>query len=93
MTPAQAILALTNVISSTLPPPSVHTRKACAQFLTKQLLRPHGVKGLFDAVFTSSEMTADDAKFEQIAQMLNSVPSSMKSEVSFRRPFSVSEAQ
>ncbi|KJA30045.1 hypothetical protein HYPSUDRAFT_125960 [Hypholoma sublateritium FD-334 SS-4] len=80
LTPAQAILALTNVISSTLPPPPVHARKACTHFLTKQLLRPHGIKGLFDAAFSSDEIVADDAKFEQIAKMLNSVPSSMKSE-------------
>jgi predicted TIM-barrel enzyme len=65
--------------SSTIP----HVRKACTSLLTQELLRPDGVQGLCEAMF-SGEETGDGAsieKLEQIAHTLNSTPVTMKQEV------------
>ena len=68
---------------STIPLP-VHVRKACASLLTQQLLRPDGVQGLCEAMFSEEEVNGDEAsieKLEQIAHTLNSMPATMKKEV------------
>lgn len=85
MTPAQAIIALGGILSSTSPPPPLHTRKTCTILLTKQLLQPEGVQGLCEAMFSAEETTSDEAKIEkleQIARTLNTVPANMKAQVS-----------
>lgn len=66
--------------SSTIP----HIRKACASLLTQELLRPDGVQGLCEAIFSGEELDGDGArieKLEQIAHTLNSTPATMKKEV------------
>jgi len=66
--------------SSTIP----HVRKACTSLLTQELLRPDGVQGLCEAMFSGEETNGDGArieKLEQIAHTLNSTPATMKQEV------------
>lgn len=81
VSPSQAISALAGIISST---PPLHVQNACTSLLTRQLLRPDGVDGLCRAMFSEEETAGDEIqldKLEQIARILNSVPSSMESRV------------
>ncbi|KAH9483052.1 Transport and Golgi organization protein 6-like protein [Psilocybe cubensis] len=83
LTPAQAIVALGGILSATSPPPPLHTRKTCSLLLTKQLLRPEGVPGLCEAMFSAEETSSDEVKvekLEQIAKTLNTVPANMKAQ-------------
>ncbi|KAJ7781261.1 hypothetical protein B0H16DRAFT_1497669 [Mycena metata] len=59
--PSQTITALGAVLSVKPCPPHVH--KACASLLSKQLLRPDGVRGLCAAVFGED---ADEVQLEKI---------------------------
>ncbi|KAJ3925617.1 MAG: hypothetical protein NXY57DRAFT_30897 [Lentinula lateritia] len=76
--PVESILALGSVISSTNLVP--HIRRTCGYLMSKQLLRPEGVKGLCAAVFGDSE-DADDIqldKLQHISRVLITVPAGMK---------------
>ncbi|KIM46218.1 hypothetical protein M413DRAFT_426519 [Hebeloma cylindrosporum] len=81
LTPAQTMSSLGTILSSSTTP---HVRKACASLLTQELLRPNGVGGLCEAIFSGEEANGDGArieKLEQIAHTLNSTPATMKQEV------------
>ncbi|KAF8913868.1 hypothetical protein CPB84DRAFT_1669780 [Gymnopilus junonius] len=79
--PAQAIVSLGSILSSSSStlPKLLHVRKACASLLTRQLLRPDGVQGLFEAMFSADEVgdEVNIEKLEQIARTLNSAPTNM----------------
>ncbi|KAF4619552.1 hypothetical protein D9613_005233 [Agrocybe pediades] len=80
LTPFQAILALGGVLSSNNPLPPLHARKTCKLLLTKQLLRPEGVRGLLEAMFSSEDTDNGEVKLErleQVATTLNTVPANM----------------
>ncbi|KAJ8086577.1 hypothetical protein PM082_005400 [Marasmius tenuissimus] len=56
-----------------------HIRRACGYILSRQLMRPDGVKGLCAAVF--GEIEGDEAKLEQLehfARVISTVPANMK---------------
>lgn len=57
--------------------------KICSTFLCRQVLRPHGVAGFFSALFGEdvSEEEAPLQKLENVAMVLNFVPSNMTREV------------
>jgi len=79
---SQAISALGGIISS-MPP--IHVRNACTSLLTEQLVRPDGVDGLCQAMLPEREFSGDEIqldKLEQIARILNSVPSNLEPQVS-----------
>ncbi|KAH7916099.1 hypothetical protein BJ138DRAFT_1122026 [Hygrophoropsis aurantiaca] len=79
LSPSQTISALGASLSSTPPPPQ-HVRKSCSSLLSRQLLRPEGVRGLCVAVF-GEESINDEVpieKYEHIARVLTSVPAGMK---------------
>lgn len=62
----------------------VYTNQVCTSLLSRQLLRPDGVRGLFSSVFgeASSIVEADDlAKMEHVAKVLTTVPAKMDSKV------------
>lgn len=83
--PSQTIAALGGVISST-PPPPPHVHRTCAYLLSRQLLRPEGVRGLLSAIFGEEE-ASDEAplkKLEYVARVVTAVPAGMKPEVSIR---------
>jgi hypothetical protein len=76
--------SLVAILSLSTTPLPIHVRKACASLLTQQLLRPDGVQGLCEAMFSEEETNGDDPrieKLEQIAHTLNSLPATMKKEV------------
>ncbi|PCH41522.1 hypothetical protein WOLCODRAFT_163168 [Wolfiporia cocos MD-104 SS10] len=77
---SQTIAAFGGVLAdSALPLPYV--RKSCGFLLSRQLLRPEGVRGLLAAMFGEEDMSGDDApleKLEHIGRLLNTVPASMK---------------
>jgi len=82
LSPAQTISALGTIIAAPCP---AHVRKTGSFFLTKQLLRPHGVQGLLDVMF-GEENPLDDGvrleKQEHIARILMTIPANMKATVS-----------
>ena len=66
-------------------PSLAHVRKAGSSLLTKQLLRPHGVQGLLDVMFSGEDSSDDGVRLEKqehIAKILMSIPSNMKATVS-----------
>ncbi|KAJ4478038.1 hypothetical protein J3R30DRAFT_3290326 [Lentinula aciculospora] len=78
--PAESIIALGDVLSSTNS--VLHVRRTCGYLMSRQLLRPEGVKGLCEAVFGDSE-NVDDVqldKLQHISAVLKTVPAGMKPE-------------
>jgi len=85
LTPAQAIMALGAILSSSGPIPPLHTRKTSTFLLTKQLLRPEGIRGLFEAMFSAEDADHNEIKLErleQVATTLNTVPANTNADVS-----------
>ncbi|THV08587.1 hypothetical protein K435DRAFT_772052 [Dendrothele bispora CBS 962.96] len=83
LSPAEAIMALGNVMSSINS--IVHVRRTCGYLLSKQLLRPEGVRGLCAAVFGDAENIDETQleKLQHIARVLSTPPSGMKVEEYF----------
>ena len=80
----QTISSLGNIISNS-PPPPLHSYRACTALLSRQILRPDGVQGLFGAVFGEEEISGEGIaveKLEHVSILLNAVPSNIKSQVS-----------
>ena len=76
------ITALTTILSdlSSL----AYVRKTCSFLLGRQIIRPHGVQGLFLGVFGEEEDSDEEApldKLEQIARLLRSIPKGFPEEV------------
>ncbi|KAH9894464.1 hypothetical protein C8Q73DRAFT_518427 [Cubamyces lactineus] len=68
-------LALTST-SSSLP----YVRKACTFLLSRQLLRPEGIRGLCESVFGEEEASGEDValdKLEHVARLLGTIPAGM----------------
>lgn len=68
------------------PSPAPHARKSCASLLSRQLLRPEGIVGLFVAVFgegEDSETSISLEKLEHVANVLSAVPMGMKPKVEY----------
>jgi hypothetical protein len=58
--------------------------RACTSLLSRQILRPDGVKGLFSAVFGEEETLGGDIamkKLEHVSTLLNAVPAKTKPQV------------
>jgi len=82
--PSQNIASLGTIMSSSIPPPQ-HVYKSCASLLSRQLMRPDGVRGLFEAVFGDGE--SEEAPLEKllhVAQVLGAVPSVVSPEEYYR---------
>ncbi|KAK1224380.1 hypothetical protein PQX77_012676 [Marasmius sp. AFHP31] len=74
---AHTIASLGGVMSAHSSVP--HIRRACGYILSRQLMRPDGIKGLCAAVF--GEVEGDEAKLEQLehfARVTSAVPANMK---------------
>ena len=68
-------------MSSSLPPPQ-HVHKSCASLLSRQLMRPDGVRGLIAAVFGEGESEqAPLEKLIHVSLVLGAVPSTVSPEV------------
>lgn len=62
----------------------MHSLRACRILLSKQLLRPDGVWGLFAAMFGEGETSDGDLaveKLEHVSTTLNTVPANTKPQV------------
>ncbi|KAF7352810.1 RTP1-C1 domain-containing protein [Mycena venus] len=79
--PSQTITALGAVLSVKPCPPHVH--KSCASLLSKQLLRPDGVRGLCAAVFGEDADEIQLEKIEHVARVLTTSPAGMSAELYF----------
>ncbi|KAJ7180037.1 hypothetical protein C8R43DRAFT_384856 [Mycena crocata] len=79
--PSQTITALGSVLTVKPCPP--HVRKPCAFLLSKQLLRPEGVRGLCAAVFGEDADEVPLEKIEHVARVLTTAPASMSAELYF----------
>jgi hypothetical protein len=72
------------VLDSTIATPQ-HARKTCSSLLSRQLLRPDGLHGLYTAFFGAEDEEGDEApleKLEHMYRLLSSVPAHMTPEVS-----------
>ncbi|KAI3607538.1 hypothetical protein WG66_005156 [Moniliophthora roreri] len=59
-----------------------HIRKTCGYLLSRQLLRPDGVRGLFGAVFGEAEGEEVTLKqLEHVSQVLTAIPANMKGQL------------
>lgn len=69
---------------SSSPPPPTHAFRACTALLSRQLLRPDGVQGLFVAMFGEEEEHGGGSALEKLDRMslvLNAVPANIKPQV------------
>ncbi|KAJ3794052.1 hypothetical protein GGU11DRAFT_759476 [Lentinula aff. detonsa] len=83
LSPVESIVSLGSVMSSTNS--VLHVHRTCGYIMSRQLLRPEGVKGLCAAAFGDSE-NVDDVQLEKlqhISRVLNLAPAGMKSEKYF----------
>lgn len=81
---ADATSALGTILASAAPKRRLypHLPKTCGFLLSKQLLRPDGLQGLYTAVFGEEDSeSAPLDKLEQIVKILTAVPASMTPEV------------
>ncbi|KAI0772085.1 hypothetical protein BD413DRAFT_52804 [Trametes elegans] len=63
--------------SSSLP----YVRKTCTFLLSRQLLRPEGIRGLCESVFGEEDASGEDValdKLEHVSRLLSTVPAGMK---------------
>ncbi|KAI0262307.1 hypothetical protein BC834DRAFT_828992 [Gloeopeniophorella convolvens] len=83
--PSQTIASLGSIMSSS-PPPPLHVHKSCASLLSRQLIRPDGVRGLLAAVFGDGESEeAPLEKLSHVARVLSAVPSTVSAEQEYFR--------
>ncbi|KAF9009097.1 hypothetical protein BDQ17DRAFT_1349522 [Cyathus striatus] len=78
---SQTIASLGYIISGEKAVP-LHVYRACVTLLSKQLLRPDGVRGLCEAVFSEEDASGGDVpieKLEHVARLLTTTPASMDS--------------
>ncbi|OBZ76096.1 hypothetical protein A0H81_03253 [Grifola frondosa] len=81
--PASQTITALGVVLSNAPSFPPFFRKACGFLLSRQLLRPEGLRGLCAAVFGEEENYGDEApldKLEHVSQLLRIVPAGMKPE-------------
>ncbi|KAI9458406.1 hypothetical protein BJY52DRAFT_1204364 [Lactarius psammicola] len=79
--PSQTIASLGTIMSSSPPPPQ-HVHRSCASLLSRQLMRPDGVRGLLAAVFGEGESEqAPLEKLLHVSLVLCAVPSTTNPEV------------
>ncbi|KAH9853650.1 hypothetical protein C2E23DRAFT_113637 [Lenzites betulinus] len=70
--------ALTHA-SSSLP----YVRKTCTFLLSRQLLRPDGVRGLCESIFGEEDASGEDValdKLEHVSRLLSAIPAGMKAQ-------------
>ncbi|KAF7355296.1 RTP1-C1 domain-containing protein [Mycena sanguinolenta] len=79
--PSQTITALGAVLS--VRPCPRHVHKSCTFLLSKQLLRPDGVRGLCAAVFGEDSDEIQLEKLEHVARVLTTPPAGMSAELYF----------
>ena len=80
---AQVVSALGYALSKTTHP-LTYTRKAYTFILSRQLLRPDGIRGLCESVFVQEDISEENApleKLDYVAKLLGTAPSGMKAEV------------
>ncbi|TFY76301.1 hypothetical protein EWM64_g7711, partial [Hericium alpestre] len=81
--PASQTIASLGAILSNPSAIAPHVQRTCGSLLSRQLLRPDGVHGLFAAIFGEGEQVQDDApleKLEHVARILTAVPATIKPE-------------
>ncbi|KAI5893359.1 ARM repeat-containing protein [Schizophyllum commune H4-8] len=83
---AQIIVALGGLLSwSPLP---LHVHRACTTLLSRQLLRPDGVRGLCAAIFGEEKSAEDETsldKLQHVAKILIAIPAGIKPEEYFTK--------
>ena len=82
--PASQVISAAGHCLTKAPSSLPYVRRACTFILSRQLLRPEGIRGLCESVFAEEDVAGDDAplqKLEHVARVLNTVPAGMKAEV------------
>ncbi|KAF9222024.1 hypothetical protein BS17DRAFT_784322 [Gyrodon lividus] len=83
--PLSQVMTDLGALLSSMPPPPAHVRRLCSSILSKNLLRPGGVRALYAAVFGEEEGPENPQleKYEHSGLILKSVPAGMKPEEYF----------
>ncbi|KZV65023.1 hypothetical protein PENSPDRAFT_745220 [Peniophora sp. CONT] len=84
--PSQTIASLGGVLSGS-PIPAPHVQKACKTMMSRQLLRPDGVRGLCAVVFGEDDVAGENTsleKLEHFARVINASPAAMTDDEYFR---------
>ena len=64
-----------------------YVRKTCTFILSRQLLRPEGIRGLCESIFGEEEASGEDValdKLEHVSRLLGTIPAGMTPKVSTR---------
>ncbi|KAI0677089.1 hypothetical protein C8Q78DRAFT_959916 [Trametes maxima] len=78
--PASHVISAAGIALSRPPSMLSYVRKTCTFLLSRQLLRPEGIRGLCESIFGDEDASGDDVgleKLEQVSRLLSTVPTGM----------------
>ncbi|KAI0723142.1 hypothetical protein C8Q76DRAFT_767130 [Earliella scabrosa] len=81
--PSAKVIPAVGQTLSRVPPSLPYARKACSFILSRQVIRPDGLRGLCESIFGEEEVSGEDAsleKLEHVARILCTVPAGMKAQ-------------
>ncbi|KAI0368111.1 hypothetical protein BV20DRAFT_1045207 [Pilatotrama ljubarskyi] len=81
--PASHVISAAGIALSSPPSSLPYVRRTCTFILSRQLLRPEGIRGLCESVFGEEDASGEDValdKLEHVSRLLNAVPAGMKAE-------------
>ncbi|TBU43355.1 hypothetical protein BD309DRAFT_960924 [Dichomitus squalens] len=81
--PVSQVISAVGQTLAKAPSSLLYARRACTFILSRQLMRPEGIRGLCESVFAEEDVAGDDAplqKLEHVARVFNTVPVGMKDE-------------
>ncbi|CDO71360.1 hypothetical protein BN946_scf184908.g118 [Trametes cinnabarina] len=79
--PAAHVISAAGLALSSSPSSLPYVRKTCTFILSRQLLRPEGIRGLCESAFGEEESSGDDValdKLDHVSRLLGTVPAGMK---------------
>ncbi|KAI9001411.1 hypothetical protein BD414DRAFT_519479 [Trametes punicea] len=78
---AAHVISATGIALSRAPSSLPYVRKTCAFILSRQLLRPEGIRGLCESVFGEEDTSGEDValdKLEHVSRLLGTAPAGLK---------------
>ncbi|KAI0353496.1 hypothetical protein OH77DRAFT_1591208 [Trametes cingulata] len=79
--PAAHVISAVGAALSSPPSSLPYVRRTCTFLLSRQLLRPEGIRGLCESVFGEEDVSGEEValdKLEHVSRLLNAVPAGMK---------------
>ncbi|KAI0638028.1 hypothetical protein C8Q77DRAFT_405922 [Trametes polyzona] len=81
--PASHVISAVGQVMSSPPSSLPYVRRTCTFILSRQLLRPEGIRGLCESVFGEEDASGEEValdKLEHISRLLGTVPAGLKVE-------------